>query len=180
MEDARDREMAGRLLEAKEKILDWLPRPDCRDLLPQGLELVGGSLVVLVEHAGGDVGTRPLLEKLGLFGAAVLLGGPGCRAELLAQLLRVLEELLLERHGDRRCLLRLELLRGRHRLGFDLRRAGPVGIGEQRHEPFVRRSPRLRVEGRLEEGAEGVVIGLWDRIVAMVVALGAADGEPEE
>ena len=180
MEDARDREMAGRLPETKEKILDWLPRPDRRDLFSEGLELIGGSLVVLVEHAGGDVDTRPLLEKLGLFGAAVLLDSPGGLSELSAQLLRVLEELLLKRGGDRRGLLRLELLRGRYRLGFDLRRAGPIGIGEQRHEPVVRRSPRRRVEGRLEEGAEGVVIGLWDRVVAMVVALGTADGEPEE
>ena len=180
VEDARDGEMAGRLLENVKEILDRLPGPDRRDLFSQGLELVSGRLVVLVEHAGGDVDARPLLEELLLLWRAVLLGGPGCDAELLAELLRVLEQLLLERGSDRRGLLRLELLRSCHRLGFDLRRAGPIGIREQRHEPFVRRFPRLRVEGRLEEGAEGVVIGLRDRIVAMVVALGTADGEPEE
>src|SRR5262245_3416918 len=46
--------------------------------------------------------------------------------------------------------------------------------------PLSRFSPILHVVSRLENGAEAVVVGLWDRIVAMVVALCTADGEAEE
>ncbi len=60
-------------------------------------------------------------------------------------------------------------------VGFDLICLLPVGIGVKSHLP-----DGLGVQARVQKGAQPVEVALWDRIVAMVVALGAADRQAEE
>ena len=72
--------------------------------------------------------------------------------------------------------LRLEPLR----LGLDDRCPGAVGIGVERDQSLHRPPPVLRVERRLEHGAEAVIVRLRDRVVPVVMALGAADRQSQQ
>ena len=66
------------------------------------------------------------------------------------------------------------------RFGFDFIGLFPVGIGVKREQALVGCAPVLPVIRRLDHGAEPVVISLRNRIVAMIVTLGAADRQPKQ
>jgi hypothetical protein len=52
--------------------------------------------------------------------------------------------------------------------------------GPERDQSGGRRTPVGRIKGRLEDGAKAVIVFLRNRIIAMLVALSAADGESKE
>ncbi len=56
----------------------------------------------------------------------------------------------------------------------------PIGILEQRDQALGGPPPVIGVECRLEYGAEPVVIGLGNRVVAMVVTLGTAHRQTKQ
>jgi hypothetical protein len=66
------------------------------------------------------------------------------------------------------------------RFGLDLGGALAVGRRVERDDPGFRRFPRLPVERRLEHGAQREVVGLRDRIVTVVVTLGAGTLIPKQ
>ena len=114
-----------------------------------------------------------------LLGPLSLRGGPG-RAVGVAHFLGELDDLRLEDlveeglpHGVG-CGVDLG------GLGLDRCRGGPFLRLVKRIEACPRGTPLLPVVDRVEDRTEPVVVGLRDRVVAVVVALGAGDGEPEE
>src|SRR5258706_13480097 len=66
------------------------------------------------------------------------------------------------------------------RFRFDFGGLLPVGIRVKRNQALVGRAPVLPVIRRLDHGAQPVVIGLRNRIIAMIVALGATDRQYEQ
>src|SRR6185369_17935786 len=71
---------------------------------------------------------------------------------------------------------------GLHRagLGLDGGGLGAIGVGEERDAPLTGAAPLCGVERRLEDRAQAKIIDLRNRVVAMIVALGAADRQPQE
>ena len=65
------------------------------------------------------------------------------------------------------------------KLGLDCGRLLASFVGPQADKPGVGRSPVLPVVGRLEDRADAIVVGLRDRIVTMIVALGTADRQSQ-
>src|SRR5262249_7002436 len=49
-----------------------------------------------------------------------------------------------------------------------------------RNLPLVRLQPAVRIEGRLKQGLEAIIIRLRDRLVFLIMALGASKSQAEE
>ena len=135
--------------------------------------------VVEIEGVGGQCRWIRADQRLVFLRPLSLGRGPG-RAVGIAHLFRELDDFRLEDlveeglpHGVGRSV-------DRGGLGLDRSRGGPFLRLVKRIEARSRGTPLLPVVDRVEDRAEPVVVGLRDRVVAMVVALGASDGEPEE
>ncbi len=115
-----------------------------------------------------------------LLGRALVFGRLEGIAELAAEVRRVLRQLLLERLGHE--FLSLGLQGFRQFLGFSLdgRSPGAIGVGVQCDQAARGSSPSPWIERRFEHGAKPVIVGLGNRVVPMVVALGASDGQSQE
>ena len=90
------------------------------------------------------------------------------------------EQFLL--HGRRDMFLGLGVNRLLKSQSFRLdgRGPGPVGVRVERDQALGGPPPVLGIECGLEDGPKAVIVGLGNRIVAMVVALGAADRQTQE
>jgi len=128
---------------------------------------------VVLEH-------RELPEELEVFGGALGGRGPARPEDRLAPGLGHQQQLLLHELLDEFVVQSRGL--GIMHLGRQLDAVGQrtVRRGHQRHQPLARVLPALPVEGRLEDRPQAVVVGLGDGVVAVVVALGAMDGEPKQ
>lgn len=71
---------------------------------------------------------------------------------------------------------------GRDLIGFlgDGGHASAIGLGVERNPSLRRDAPILPVECGLEDGSQAIIIVLQDRVVAVVVALGAANRQPQQ
>src|SRR5690349_16264547 len=65
-------------------------------------------------------------------------------------------------------------------LRLQLSRLLPVRRGIERHLTLGRSLPSVPVERRFEDGAQRIVVGLWNGIVSMVVALSTSDGDAQQ
>ncbi len=101
---------AGDLVEHAHEVLDRLPGPDRGDLLALLLQVVGRRLIVLVEHALGDVDAGVRREQLLLLGGTFRLGSLEGVTKLAPQLGGEFGQLLLERLFEIAGYLRLEVL----------------------------------------------------------------------
>ena len=135
--------------------------------------------VVEVEGIGGK--RRRILPDQGFLflGPLAVRRGPG-RAVGIAHLFRELDDLGLEDLVEERLPHRVGRGVDLGGLGFDGCSLGTLLGGVERIDALSRGTPLLPVVDRVEDRAEPKVVGLRDRIVAVVVALGAGDGEPEE
>ena len=180
VEDVRGGDPARHLHERPEVFLLRLFRADLRGARGDLLEVVGGLPVVEVERPGGDVQAGMRLEELFLFDGALRAGRLPRGAGLLVHLLGELRDLLLERPVDVLGLLALPFRVDLGGLLLDLRRLAPVLVGVERDAPVLGDAPLRAVERRLEDGPEPVVIRLRDRVVAVVVAPRAGDGQAQQ
>ena len=139
-----------------------------------------GLGVVKADVPGSDERPGVGPEQVLLLGGPLLGRGLERLAELRADLLARLGQLLLE-HGDDEG-VDLHLPFPLDRLDLDVRLLGPAAVlGRPERDQALRgRLPAGDVERRLEEGAEAVVVLVRDRVVAVGVALGAADGQAEQ
>ena len=163
-----------------DEILDRLFPARLGDPLIELFQILGGGRVILIQHARRDVHARVFLQQLGLLGGPFVGGGLVRFPQHGPLGFWELEQFLFERRGQVRLLFRV-LLDG-DPLGLGIRRRGrrPVGVRVQRHQPRLRRAPALPVERRLENRPQPIVVGLRNRVVAVVVALGAVDGQAEQ
>ena len=67
-----------------------------------------------------------------------------------------------------------------HGRSFDLRCLFAVRLGVKGNQALLGRTPVLPIVGRFEHGAQAIVIRLRNRVVAMVVALRAADRKAKQ
>ena len=65
-------------------------------------------------------------------------------------------------------------------LGLHFARLGPVGIGVQGDHAVTRDDPVLPVQARFEDRPQPVVIGLRNRVITVVMALGTPDTESQQ
>src|SRR6056297_26813 len=56
----------------------------------------------------------------------------------------------------------------------------PILFGIKRNTALVGTSPVFGIEGRCEDRSEAVIVGLADRIVPMIMATSATDGQPQQ
>ena len=135
--------------------------------------------VVEVEGIGGK--RRRILPDQGFLflGPLAVRRGPG-RAVGIAHLFRELDDLGLEDLVEERLPHRVGRGVDLGGLGFDGCSLGTLLGGVERIDASRWGTPLLPVVDRVEDRAEPKVVSLRDRIVAVVVALGAGDGEPEE
>ena len=162
-----------------EKAFRRLRSPELRSLRPFVVDCFFLRRVVEVEGVGRQRRRIRADQRFLLLGPLSLRGGPG-RAVGVAHFLGELDDLRLEDlveeglpHGVG-CGVDLG------GLGLDRCRGGPFLRLVKRIEACPRGTPLLPVVDRVEDRTEPVVVGLRDRVVAVVVALGAGDGEPEE
>ena len=124
------------------------------------------------------------LAATSFFCSAVRLsaGVSKAAAELVALVVGELRQLLLEGRARRTCCC-LALTSACIFAGLGLDRPRPWR-GRRRCRATRSRCagppPVRRVERRLEDGPQAVVVGLRDRVVAVVVALGAADRQAQQ
>ena len=170
----------GQLAEQADEVLHRLLGALGGHALLVFLQLVGRGLVVLVEHAGVEVQAGVRADQRLLLGGSLLLRRLPRGTQLGPQGLGELLELLLEGRGDVLLGLGVDFLLKLLRLGLDGRGFRPVGIVVERDQALGGPPPVLGVECRLEDGAKAIVVGLGDRIVAVIVALGATHRQPQQ
>ncbi len=175
----------GGLVEDRDEDLWRFLFPDFCDFLGEDLQLrfVFGFVgaVVEVERAWGElIDGGMLFEEGSLRGSARFGCGAVGGAKRFSERFRFLFQLPFKDVGDE--LILFEFPFGFDVFGtlFDLGGSGAFGIGHQGEEACGGGAPCGGVEAGFEDGAEGVVIGLQDRVVFVVVALCAAEGEAEE
>ncbi len=132
--------------------------------------LFAGSVRPQTKSSGG------LFLSVGALVGGRVVGG----AQLIAQGRFKFLEMLRQSFIDVLLLFRFLFPGEFFRFGFDFVRLLSIGIGVKRKQALVGRAPVFPVIGRFEHGADPVVIRLRNRIVAMIVALRAADGQPEQ
>jgi len=140
------------------------------------------SFVESGDPAAELIDARPGLEQLNLLGRALLrprLGRPCARPRGLA--FRCLGQFLLEHLGDEAPPASSGAPHRASSLPSSI--VAPAARSAHRSsddERTARRAPCSGVKAGLEDGAQPVVVVLGDRIVAVVVALGAGDGHAVE
>src|SRR5207302_8042388 len=175
-----DRQLVRGFGQDANEILRRFASANLGDLRVHRLQVVGGLLIVLVEDAGVDVYAGIIGEELFLLGGAFVGGRVVSGPQLIAQGRFKFLEMLHQGFIDVLLLLRLLFFGKFLRFGFDFVGLLSVGIGVKRKQALVGCAPVLPVIRRLDHRAKPVVIGLRNRIVAMIVALRAADGQPKQ
>ena len=150
-----------------------------RALVPLLVESVEPIRQIEIDRAAIDVQKRMLLDQLLLFVASFvggrIAGRSRSRLRFGRQLRQFAFECLADNFVELRVALRGNLLQlGRHGVRFLASLIGPKA-----NQPGVGRPPVLPVVRRFEDRSHAIVVGVRDRIVAMIVALGTSDRKPE-
>ena len=141
IEQVRHGKHAGDFVGDADKIFDRLLGPLRVDLLLIFLELVGGRLVVLVQHARIDIHAGIVGQQFLLAVAALVRGRVVRVAQAPALVFGMFLQFLFERGSDERRLLRVIYSLHGLGLGVDRDRFRAGGIGIERNEPLRRTPP---------------------------------------
>ena len=172
--------VSGSFDDGAEEVFGWFFSADGGDAFVVFLEFVSGRLVVLVEDSGRDIHSRIFLQEFLLFGGAFVIWCFEGGTELIAERLFVFGEFLGECCGEEFGLFCIAFRRERGSALFDFGGFGAIGFRVERYLGCGGCFPVLPVHGWVEHGAESVVVDVGDGVIAMIVALGAANREPHE
>src|SRR5207237_8895071 len=128
--------------------------------------------VIKVRAAAADIQARMVLKKLLMLLGAVLGRRIACLTSQVLLLLRQLGDFRVKNRRDDLVHLRLPFVGQLFQLGVDGGGLLADFIAPERDESLAGLFPVLYVVSRLEDGAEAVVVGLRDRGVTVVGALG--------
>ena len=166
--------------QAGDKILDRLSGPHFDQLVIDFFQLFHSLLVELVEYSRRDVQLGIALHQLLLSRGALVGGGLESIDQRLALWFGKPGDLSGEDRGDPFVGF---LVATGHQILFQNLQPGAflaLGSSHQRHHPATRSLPRRRIPCWGEDGTQAKVIGLWDGVVFMVVALGAAHSQSQQ
>ena len=180
VEQLGHRHLAGHRHQHSQEFLLRLPAADRLDPLVERLDLVGVLLVVLVEIAAGDVELGVFLQQGLLFGGPLFVGSGLGRLEFPTKRFVETGQFLGQCLGDVGVPFLVPLALECLGLGFDRGGPGFLGVVVQGQFSLARVLPGRRVERRLENGPDAVVVVLGDRVITVIVTLSTAQRDTHQ